>query len=195
LLPYIEQGGLAARYNMSVDWNHTSNAQAIQTEIKLLKCPSVPPRLGKYANDYPVSESASGAAATALGLSTTGAANDGFFAEINRPVRAAEVTDGLSQTFMVFEDAGRPLPLPSPDVSFPSNAEKWADSENRITIQVWCGRAINCNNGNEIFSTHGPGANFVMGDGSVRFISQDISAQTFAALYTRAWGDVIVGDW
>src|SRR5262245_61080805 len=195
LLPFIEQGALATIYDMNQNWDHAANAMAVKTDIKLLKCPGVPPRNGRAVNDYPISESASTPASTQLGLSTSGVSNDGFFPAVNIPVRVAEVTDGLAQTFMVFEDAGRPLPLPSKNATFPSDRERWADPENRITIQVWCGRTINCNNGNEIYATHGPGANFLMGDGAVRFIHQDIAPLTFAALYTRSWDDVPPTDW
>jgi hypothetical protein len=34
-----------------------------------------------------------------------------------------------------------------------------------------------------------------MGDASVRFIRQDVSPRTFAALYTRAAGDTPDNDW
>ena len=67
--------------------------------------------------------------------------------------------------------------------------EWWADPENRITIQVWCGSPINCNNANEIYGPHIGGANFLMGDGAVRLVTPQISPSTFVALYTRAGGD------
>jgi prepilin-type processing-associated H-X9-DG protein len=113
--------------------------------------------------------------------------------------KATDITDGLSQTFMVFEDAGRPAYWESGkgQGSFPSGNEKWTDPNNRITIQVICNgdQTINCNNGNEIYSFHPGGANFLFGDGSVRFLRERISPATFVALFTRGAGDVPGDDW
>ncbi|HEX2476492.1 MAG TPA: H-X9-DG-CTERM domain-containing protein, partial [Lacipirellulaceae bacterium] len=62
---------------------------------------------------------------------------------------------------------------------------------NRITIQVWCGTPINCNNGNEIYSFHPSGANFVMGDGAVLFISEAIDHFIYAAIGTRKGDEAV----
>jgi prepilin-type processing-associated H-X9-DG protein len=43
-------------------------------------------------------------------------------------------------------------------------------------------------------SAHPGGANFLMGDGSVRFIKESISQATYSALGTREGGEVISGD-
>ena len=120
------------------------------------------------------------------------------------PPRQADIADGLSQTFMVFEDAGRPERYeegkwtPPSTGRYPARNEHWADPENRITIQALCrsNQVVNCNNGNEIYSFHvGGGANYCFGDGSVRFIRENIAPATFAALYTRAGGEVCGDDW
>jgi prepilin-type processing-associated H-X9-DG protein len=44
-------------------------------------------------------------------------------------------------------------------------------------------------------SMHAGGANFVLADGSVRFINENISLTTFRALGTRAGGEAIPGDY
>ena len=73
---------------------------------------------------------------------------------------------------------------------------RWGDPTNVIAVEALCrGPAvINCNNADEIFSFHPGGANFLMGDGSVRFVSQDISPQSFTALFTRMGGEVVGTD-
>jgi prepilin-type processing-associated H-X9-DG protein len=46
-----------------------------------------------------------------------------------------------------------------------------------------------------VYGFHPGGVNTLMGDGSVRFITQSVSVQTFAALVTRNGGEVIGGDY
>jgi prepilin-type N-terminal cleavage/methylation domain-containing protein len=54
---------------------------------------------------------------------------------------------------------------------------------------------INCNNDSEIYSFHTGGAMVMLADGSVRFISENISPSTLAALASLSRGDKIGGDW
>ena len=49
---------------------------------------------------------------------------------------------------------------------------------------------INVVNDSEIYSFHTGGAHILMADGAVRFVSENISLQTLAALGTRACGDI-----
>lgn len=53
---------------------------------------------------------------------------------------------------------------------------------------------INCNNDSEIYSFHTGGAMIVMADGSVRYLSENISPSTLAALITMIRGDRVGGD-
>jgi type II secretory pathway pseudopilin PulG len=71
--------------------------------------------------------------------------------------------------------------------------------------------AVNCTNGQEVttypdpyygtdgtgavYGFHAAGVNTLMGDGSVRFISQSISVLTFAALVSRSGGEVFGNDY
>ena len=52
---------------------------------------------------------------------------------------------------------------------------------------------MNACNDSDMYSFHPGGVNFVMADGTVRFLSQNIDANTYAALITKAGGEV-VGD-
>lgn len=52
---------------------------------------------------------------------------------------------------------------------------------------------INICNDSEMYSFHTGGVTFVMGDGSVRFISQNIDVNLFAGVVTKAGGEVL-GD-
>ena len=214
LLPYLEQEAIARLYNFSLSWTHSSNRLAVENDIPILVCPSAPiSRPGKFVNDYPISESIGGDAIhlfapwpppagtwpAPIPSSRPAMLVDGFFATAEPDPKVHDIEDGLSNTFLAFEDVGRPEFYTNGGWvgSYPASNERWSDTANRITVQVVCNstRTINCNNGNEIYAFHGPGTNFLMGDASVHFIRQDVSPRTFAALYTRAAGDVPGTDW
>jgi prepilin-type N-terminal cleavage/methylation domain-containing protein/prepilin-type processing-associated H-X9-DG protein len=199
LLPYIEQTAIGARYNVTLPWTHASNQPAVQNDIAILQCPSAPSRAGQFVNDYPVSESIGTELNARFGLTASSppSARQGFFIRSNVPTKIAEVSDGLSNTFMVFEDGGRPIAYSGGKQAnnpLPGN-QRWSDPENRITIQTWCGTPINCHNGNEIYSFHIGGVNTLFGDGGVRFVRANITPPTFLSLYTRGNGEVAASDY
>src|SRR2546423_7521623 len=95
---------------------------------------------------------------------------------------ATDIEDGLSYTFMVFEDAGRPVRYEKGienevTSGYAASNGNWGDPDNKITVQFVCrgNQVQNCNNGNEIYSFHTNGVNNCFGDGAVHFIRQDIS--------------------
>jgi prepilin-type processing-associated H-X9-DG protein len=53
---------------------------------------------------------------------------------------------------------------------------------------------INCTNNWEAYSLHSGGANALFGDGSVKFLKETISPATFAAIMTRACGEITSSD-
>src|SRR5437762_712110 len=74
LLPYLDQGALAGRYDFSRSWSSTavnasgvSNLAVCNTDLKVLLCPSVPEdRPQKYVTDYPVAYMISGTSVITL---------------------------------------------------------------------------------------------------------------------------------
>jgi prepilin-type processing-associated H-X9-DG protein len=126
------------------------------------------------------------------------------------PTRLPECLDGLSNTLMLVEDAGRP--------------ELWVLGKKSGTIGitaptstghgaygVWAGRtmgldshghtmnglafpgpcAINCTNWRGVYAFHPQLANVCMGDGSVRRLRQGMNIYVLFALVTRASGEVV----
>jgi len=118
------------------------------------------------------------------------------------PLQLSSVTDGLSNSWMFFEDAGRPFYYiqnrrqgNSYDVlkSGVLSGAAWADRDADIWVDTTCNgsQLMNCKNNNEIYSFHVGGANFVYGDGSVSFSSESINPNAFVSLFTCNGNDVV----
>jgi prepilin-type N-terminal cleavage/methylation domain-containing protein/prepilin-type processing-associated H-X9-DG protein len=131
--------------------------------------------------------------------------------------RIAEYTDGMTNTIMIVEDAARPKVYLRgvPTGAIAKDAWGWADTETgysmdgadatgavgKATCVLGTGpctlttparpSAVNVINDSEMYSFHIGGAQVLMCDGSVRFISENISAAVLAALATRNVGEVV----
>jgi prepilin-type N-terminal cleavage/methylation domain-containing protein/prepilin-type processing-associated H-X9-DG protein len=138
----------------------------------------------------------------------------------NLTTKLKDITDGLSKTIMYAESAGRPYLYRRGRLieSFPEkrvNGGGWCRPASDISIDGSSGDgstdpgpcAINCANGAEMgatfphpyyvsvgtgepYSFHPGGANFCMGDGSVRWINDTIDIREFARLVTRNGGEL-----
>jgi len=111
------------------------------------------------------------------------------------------VTDGLSNSFMIFEIAGRPIIYlqgnldPEPPSADQLQGLGWADRSNFFAVDGHsrCGKGefINCRNYEEIYAFHPGIANFTYGDGSVHSVGEDIDPVVFAAMHSRSGGEVV----
>ena len=106
---------------------------------------------------------------------------------VNTAIRFAEITDGLSNTFWVCEDAGRPQ-------LYRATTRRLAPAGQRAlrwsiaTMSLCCTASrpmarttpgpcfMNCSNDNEVYSFHPSGAMLLMGDGGVKFASAPCSS-------------------
>ncbi len=117
---------------------------------------------------------------------------------------ATSVSDGLSTTMMFFECAARPfryikgrMYVDTLDSSLtrPVSGADWASNCAAFYMQESCGsggtQLFNCTNNNEIYSFHPNGANFVFGDATVRFLSEEIHPDAFISLFTAFAGDMV----
>jgi prepilin-type processing-associated H-X9-DG protein len=130
-----------------------------------------------------------------------------------------QISDGLSNTIMIGEDAGAPsnyvfgkmipqgVATGINGVATPTADWGWADGgfaysingadpvtgaiikQSATTGNPSC--MINCNNNGELYSFHSGGVNVVFADGSVHFLSQSITVTTVAALVTKNGGEVL----
>jgi prepilin-type N-terminal cleavage/methylation domain-containing protein/prepilin-type processing-associated H-X9-DG protein len=121
-------------------------------------------------------------------------------------VRIAGVTDGTSNTVMV----GEVIPIQAADSNFWNENGCCAGTTTPINWNSntfpaadpscafnWQGPVLGCRFGaaaKGFKSMHPGGANFVMGDGSVRFLKASISTPTYAALGSRGGGEVLSSD-
>lgn len=135
LLPYIEQGNVAQLYKWDVHWSKSGNKDAIKVPIKTYYCPSSPgsPRFHNSTNkdtgqpsiravtDY-IPTTGVDQQLNAVGQIQSRGDYSGFFENVmhetetrpgqpggnKRPTKIASITDGLSNTIAIGEDAGRP---------------------------------------------------------------------------------------
>jgi prepilin-type processing-associated H-X9-DG protein len=131
--------------------------------------------------------------------------------------RIANITDGTSNTILIGENSGREdvyrngklVATAVTNNTLPNCARArggaWATNDNPYEIGqtiLWCTgqlttlppTPLRVNGSNEwgyLFSSfHTGGANVVMADGSVRFLTESMSIRTIGALATRAGGEV-----
>lgn len=119
---------------------------------------------------------------------------------VNAVRRLADITDGTSQTILVAECAGRPQLWRGrrqvPDVwltggPWASRNALWCRGATPEGTAFFGSCAVNCTNDREVYSFHPAGANAAFADGSVRFLGANIDIRVFAALVTRAGGEVV----
>ena len=254
LLPFIEQGNLYNEMNLRFAYNDTrapANNAACKTEIPIYRCPSSivadnnKDPLGYGRTDYyaPCSTDISPTFLRDRNLAVEGVL--GFY-----PVKIGTVVDGLSNSILVIEDAGRThetqlFRTQGRRVDFAS-AANFADGgslpNNRSTVHRWadpdaagsgvsgppnnvagnqvlqfinnnrspyggpgwpaataagtaatgvnpCPWSVNnCGLNDEPYSFHIGGCHVVMGDGSVKFLAQELDGLTLRYLISKAEG-------
>ena len=128
--------------------------------------------------------------------------------EFSRP---RDITDGLSNTVFVAEDSGRDERMQPGHVYIdPVDSElrrfwRWAELDTSIGVSMGsnnnrspqggpadCPWTLNnCGPFEEIFRFHTGGAQLLLGDGSVRFVSESLDIGVLQALITRDGNEVI----
>ncbi len=155
---------------------------------------------------------AAGSPITTVGSNITADDSDGVLSGVlrqNVEVDILSVTDGTSNSIMFIENAGRPnvYVLRSNTGAALTDQLGWASPDGGVMSvdgstaagAVNGGSAprsatnciVNCNTDSEPYSFHTGGVNACMGDGSVRFLRDSISAANFAALCTARAGEVV----
>ena len=229
ILSYLEEQALADRYDLTKDWNNSVPAQqwdnkcVTATRINTLRCPTTQEPRDDYPGsfDYAVCSGMANDAGHAINLLVnqkliqprpnthnrydcvlyTTVVDEGKSTEEFIFPTIKKVTDGMSQSFMWFEDAARPYSFVGRVRQYKADGvtptltqggDSWGNYQNWYVIHNLCGTAMqNCNNNEENYSYHSGGCMYGMGDGSVRFVTDDISPDVYVSLCTRDSGDII----
>jgi prepilin-type N-terminal cleavage/methylation domain-containing protein len=227
VLPFVEQSNLGDSYNQTYGFDDVANQPAVKTPVATFLCPSAPgerktkiyagwnlrwttdvsaiPPLTGIATDY---QGVRGlhyvdqARGVKLWDSSAGILN-----QLGSALR--DVTDGSSNTILLFEMAGKPTHWQLGKVAPITNAQfygygPWAGN-NGIGVFNWmpdasvracnmCNAYINIDNESSPYSFH-PGVVMIMlSDGSTRTISETVDTQIFINLCRKQDGHV-VGDY
>ncbi len=173
LLPYLEQQNLYDEIDLTKAFDAPENGGPAATVLSVYVCPSS--TRGKQLVD-------------GRGPCDYGGIYGERISSPNNPpkgtmlydcwISTAEIRDGTSNTLLISEDS------------------QWADGQwingRNIFDQAFAINAAPAYE-NDIRSLHPGGAMAVLGDGSVRFLGENMELETLAAICTRAGGEV-VGD-
>jgi prepilin-type N-terminal cleavage/methylation domain-containing protein/prepilin-type processing-associated H-X9-DG protein len=137
------------------------------------------------------------------------------------PCPLTSVTDGLSNTILLGEVAGKPnwyvrgqqRPIPAPyqpslegggwgDLMIGENWLIGTDSDcttnnptGPATVIGVCNRRFNGEDMSGLYGFHTGGVNILLGDGSVRLLSNTTNSLVVVQLITKASGEIPAGDW
>jgi prepilin-type N-terminal cleavage/methylation domain-containing protein len=205
---------------MGTDAGNQNSAQQLlagrDTQLSVFQCPSHPsgPGSNPSKNGYQLSTYNGVTGSVCFNddqldqATDVGYAGDGMFF-MNSKVRMGDVVDGTSNTFLVAEVKD--------ELNGAPNSNRLAGSDRRYNFsdnsdgnpptditEYLVGMELNDpinanhrdaagdfnNNGEYAGSYHTGGAQFLLGDGSVRFVSQNINMTTYQGLSTRNRGEV-----
>lgn len=106
----------------------------------------------------------------------------------------SDVVDGVSNSILLTEASGRAEYWKDGEYieDLPDTGWHWADVGGWLWAHNICeGKMFNCKNNNEMYSFHPGGCQFIYGDGSVHFLSNEIELNTFVSLFTCAAEDLV----
>jgi prepilin-type N-terminal cleavage/methylation domain-containing protein len=205
ILSYMERQAQYDKIQLKLDYNNAANEPYTGQNVAEYLCPSGDTRKGSFASDY-ISLVSINPPSYCSGIEAAG------LTKKKRPVhkllsmlsdmslQTSNVQDGLSNTFMLFESAGRPMHYKNgvlQEAQFTDEAMyRWASDQ---ICDVWgimdkkgcpITSIMNCDNEREIYSFHPGGAIIARGDGSADLVNENIDVDVFVCMFTRAAHDI-----
>jgi hypothetical protein len=119
------------------------------------------------------------------------------------PIKLKEISDGTSNTFMFFEEAGIPdvydqygnLSFDSAGNPKTAQSTTWAHHATNFdwghNLDQCNFKPFNCHNSDEIYGFHQGGAMFTMGDASTKVFQDSMHPEVFTSLFTRNGDDIV----
>jgi len=224
ILPFVEQTALYNQVSPVIGTDQGTQNSALQllagrtTRLSFFQCPSHPDGVTNTSkNGYQISNYNGVCGTTTFNSDQADAASDlayrgnGMF-YLNSRVRFADVTDGTSNTFLVAEVqddiSGAPNRKPGGDRKYnfsgggdgnpPTDVSEYLvgmENDDPINANTRDANGLFNGDGEYAGSYHVGGAQFLLSDGSVRFVSQNILMATYRALATRAGAEVVQSDY
>ena len=208
VLPYLEQVALYQQFNWNIPLHATGNQAPREKHLRVFICPSDYVSPTRFVEMGPVPERyAMASYAACFGtpdLDVNQEQRFGIFSR-NSSTRFGDVTDGLSQTLMGGERMNGPFRNGTAHANHFDYETAWAgairdwdepdDDHGHMTL-FQTGHVPNhpLSDDRDVSAPHVGFANFLLGDGSVRAISENVDIVLYQSLSTRASGEV-VGDY
>lgn len=170
VLPFVEQQALYQKLDFEESWDDSANEKAVATRIPIYLNPGYTARNSDIAETHYVGMAGVGADAPRLPVTH---ARAGIFGD-NRKTRIRDIIDGTSNTIMISEASDK----------FGS----WAQGGNAAYRPITKKPYINGPDG--IGGPFRGGCNTAFGDGSVRFMSENVDPSVLEALSTMAGGEL-----
>lgn len=221
ILPFVEQGPLYDQFNFNLKYNVGSNTALRDNAIQPYFCPSARSRDKKpstasegWTMHYYGVAGPKGTIPPQFGTGTfaingnSGSANGGFaqtgILQLNGDNNFGDIGDGTSNTLLLGEISGKAL---SGGVNT-NHYRAWTQGASGLdggaanyackNIAYQINQHVGYQNSSSIWfndvpfsSRHRGGAQFCMGDGGVRFLSENIDFATYQGLATRDSGEAL----
>jgi prepilin-type processing-associated H-X9-DG protein len=223
LLPYLDKNELALKYSPAHEWWESSkseNRTVAASRVDTFICPASPHPDRRVLTMDPETEGQSFLAGPTDYVGSAGAYYQDnqqsslhpgamHHRTLTRRLRLPDIVDGTSQTLLIVEMADKPNSWKagvladdrSDKPQSPSLSGQWAAPNwNHLRSYSKDGKtqfgncAVNCSNSASIYGFHPDGANVLLVDGSVRFLSDKMSQELLIALVSYAGGEPISPD-
>ncbi len=220
ILPYMELDYISDNIDLTENWNHgsisdpNSNESIAKQCVHSFICPSAPYRdpgndddVTDYTAAYKIDNGTLYTDLKNLGYEGDRSALEEGALGNNELLSINAIRDGMENTIMLVERAG--LPWSYVDHKRVGNADSrkrwasystpfsitemhWDDSDDEVSedgaVSGW--KIMNRKNNQEIYSFHPEGAVFLYGDGTAKFVNEELDPVAFVNLFTRDGGEV-----